>query len=427
MTSLWDIQSPPNDYELEQRILCSMMTYPDLLDWTAIQSEDFFQKSHRIIFDTLVSMRNDSKDITPWTLESELKKSYKRKSFWIEEISWMMVGSSWHADDEIRLIWYSKAREVIQQWNSIIMKCYDKWDVSEISPEVDSILSTISSADTSKVTMVDLMTDAIDALDRPPEYITAWYDKLNDILWWFTEGQLVIIAWRPWAWKTAAMLNMAYQQAVSWVKVWMFSLEMSTQELLFRMFSLSTGIPFWRIQSRAIKQEDKEKIAEKSMEIMNKMDIVDNCFTLTQIKNKAKSMVKVHWCKIIYIDYLQLISNGKPTSNRNNEVSILTRDLKMLAKQLWVPILLWSQLNRAVEARVDKRPHLADLRDSGSIEQDADCVIMLHRDDYYDIDSPPNWQMDFLIRKHRNWPVWEPMLYFDAPTMCIHNEKETPF
>jgi len=427
MTDISDIQNPPNDYELEQKVLCALINNPNILEWTRLTHRDFFSSMNVTIYETLLEMKEEKKTIDARTLESELKKKHKRKNFWIIDISWLLVSYSSYEDDELRLIEYRKARAVISHSRSIIAMCNDRWDVSDINGEVDELLNVLSSADSKKIDMATIVCDAFESLDTPPDYVTTWYKQLDDILWGFSAWQLVIIAGRPWAGKTAAMMNMMYQQCLSWKKIGMFSLEMSTQELMFRLFSLSTGVPFGRIQSRKLKEWDKEKIADKSQIIIDNMEIVDDCFTLTQIKNKAKSMVKVHWCKLIYIDYLWLVSNGKPTANRNNEVSVLTRDLKMLAKQLGVPVLLWSQLNRAVEARVDKRPQLSDLRDSWSIEQDADCVIMLHRDDYYDTDSVPTWGIDFLIRKHRNWPVWEPVLYFEWHTMAIHNTKETPF
>jgi replicative DNA helicase len=155
------------------------------------------------------------------------------------------------------------------------------------------------------------------------------------------------------------------------------------------------------------------------------MHIIDDAYSLTQIKAKCKALAK-QWCKAIYIDYLQLISMGQKSwdGNRNNEVSFLSRELKLLSKTIKCPLVVWSQLSRAVEGRANKRPILSDLRDSWSIEQDADTVIMLYRWDYYNTDEVPDGILDVLIRKHRSGDTKEIPMKFDWPTVKIRNQSD---
>lgn len=404
------------------------MMSDDLIEKTTIKNDDFYDVKNWIVFDTLKFMKENKLEISDITLKSELKKSHKRKNFWVDDIYMSCIWTSSFFDDEQRIKHYSKQRKIIHHAQNIVNQWYDKAEMSDMGREVDNILNILADGGWWSFNMQEQVATAIEDVLAKKRGITTWFQKLDNIIPWYKPWQLVIIAWRPWAGKTAFMVSKAYEQAKAWLKVWLLSLEMSSLEIIHRIFSMWGNIPFGRIASGSTTKEDNEKIWDVAMDIIDRwMLIVDDCFTMDWIRNKLKSLVSVHWCQIVYIDYLQLIYSWKKSQNRNNEVSEMTRELKMLAKQLNIPLIVWSQLSRNVEGRIDKRPVLADLRDSWSIEQDADIVQMIHREDYYDTDSPPNWVVDVVIRKHRNWAIGDIPLHFNASTMAIQNEKPTPF
>jgi replicative DNA helicase len=186
-----------------------------------------------------------------------------------------------------------------------------------------------------------------------------------------------------------------------------FSLEMSKVEIVMRLLSAESRVPLHVLRSGQLSDDDWTKLARRMGEISEAPLFVDDTpnMNLMEIRAKARRLKQRHDLKMIVVDYLQLMSSPKRTESRQQEVAELSRGLKLLAKEVECPVIAVSQLNRGPEQRTDKRPQLSDLRESGSIEQDADVVILLHRDDYYDKESPRAGEADFIIAKHRNGPT----------------------
>jgi replicative DNA helicase len=182
---------------------------------------------------------------------------------------------------------------------------------------------------------------------------------------------------------------------------------MSKTEIVMRLLSAEARVPLHNLRTGQMSDDDWTKLARSVGEVSEAPLFIDDSpnMTLMEIRAKARRLKQRHDLKLIMVDYMQLMSSPKKTESRQQEVSELSRGLKLMAKELEVPVIAVSQLNRGPEQRTDKRPQLSDLRESGSIEQDADMVILLHRDDYYEKESPRAGEADFIVAKHRNGPT----------------------
>ena len=231
------------------------------------------------------------------------------------------------------------------------------------------------------------------------------FADLDRLLNGLQPGQLIIVAGRPGAGKSTAAMDfirhasLHHQQAAA-----MFSLEMSKVEIVMRVLSAETRVPLHILRSGNLSDDDWTRLARRMGEISEAPLFVDDTpsMTLMEIRAKARRLKQRHNLKLIVVDYLQLMSSPKRVESRQQEVSEISRGMKLLAKEVECPVIAVAQLNRGPEQRTDKRPQLSDLRESGSLEQDADVVILLHRDDYYDKESPRAGEADFIVAKHRN-------------------------
>jgi replicative DNA helicase len=186
-----------------------------------------------------------------------------------------------------------------------------------------------------------------------------------------------------------------------------FSLEMSKNEITMRLLSAEARIPLQNMRKGTMREEDWTRLARTMGEVSEAPLFIDDSpnLTMMEIRSKARRLKQKHDLKLVVLDYLQLMSSGKKVESRQQEVSEFSRAIKLLAKELEVPVIALSQLNRGPEQRTDKRPMVSDLRESGSIEQDADMVILLHREDMYDKESPRAGEADIIVAKHRNGPT----------------------
>jgi replicative DNA helicase len=234
------------------------------------------------------------------------------------------------------------------------------------------------------------------------------FTDLDRLLNGLHAGQLIIVAGRPGLGKSTASMDFARHAAIRANQASaIFSLEMSKVEIVMRVLSAEARVPLHVLRSGQLSDDDWTKLARRMGEISEAPLFVDDTpnMNLMEIRAKARRLKQKHDLKLIVVDYLQLMSSPKRTESRQQEVAELSRGLKLLAKEIECPVIAVSQLNRGPEQRTDKRPQLSDLRESGSIEQDADVVILLHRDDYYDKESPRAGEADFIIAKHRNGPT----------------------
>jgi replicative DNA helicase len=221
-------------------------------------------------------------------------------------------------------------------------------------------------------------------------------------------GQLIILAARPALGKSTLGLDICRNASIKHgLSSVIFSLEMSRNEIVMRLLSAEAQIPLHHMRSGTMSEGDWAKLASKMGTVSEAPLFIDDSpnMTLMEIRAKCRRLKQRHDLRLVVVDYLQLMTSGKRVESRQQEVSEFSRSLKLLAKELEVPVIAISQLNRGAEQRQDKRPMLADLRESGSLEQDADVVVLLHREDAYERESPRAGEADFIIAKHRNGPT----------------------
>ncbi|MCL1899311.1 MAG: replicative DNA helicase, partial [Promicromonosporaceae bacterium] len=221
-------------------------------------------------------------------------------------------------------------------------------------------------------------------------------------------GQRVIIAARPAIGKSTLAIDIARAASIHHQRpAVVFSLEMTRNEITMRLLSAEAGVLLQRLRNGEMRPEDWQRVAQVQGRLEQAPFFIDDSpnMTLPEIRAKARRLKQQHGLELIVIDYLQLMTSGKRVESRQQEVSEFSRALKLLAKELEVPVIALSQLNRGPEQRGDKKPMMSDLRESGSIEQDADIVILLHREDAYEKDHPRAGEADFIVAKHRNGPT----------------------
>ena len=256
----------------------------------------------------------------------------------------------------------------------------------------------------------DFALEYLDSLDWLAKYYSTWYYQLDEKIK-LKSWQLVFIAGRPWMWKTTVMQNIALRQSKH-KKVLFISLEMTGVELVERFVCMTS----WKSIDDISKLDNTWLISEKLSELLeNQLRIKDNVYTMQNIEDIIRQHKVKDWLDIVYIDYLWLIQWTKKTIIEN--ITDITKSLKIIAKKYDINLVVWAQLNRDVEKRVDKEPQLSDLRDSWSIEQDADIVLMLHREDYYDEYTDNKNKITILIRKQRNWKVWK--IFMNTDLSCF--------
>jgi replicative DNA helicase len=221
-------------------------------------------------------------------------------------------------------------------------------------------------------------------------------------------GQMIVVAARPAIGKSTLGLDLARSASIHHgLTSAIFSLEMSRNEIAMRLLSAEASIALNHLRSGTMSDADWQKLARKMASVSEAPLFIDDSpnMTMMEIRAKCRRLKQRHDLRLVVIDYLQLMSSGKKVESRQQEVSEFSRSLKLLAKELEVPVVAISQLNRGAEQRTDKKPMMSDLRESGSIEQDADMVLLLHREDAYERESPRAGEADFILAKHRNGPT----------------------
>ncbi|MEY3736888.1 MAG: hypothetical protein RLZZ251_604, partial [Actinomycetota bacterium] len=258
-------------------------------------------------------------------------------------------------------------------------------------------------------TLIPAALDEIEKLQTGEltEGVKSGFKDLDQLTHGFHPGNMIVIAARPAVGKSTLGLDIARHASIhDGACSVIFSLEMSRSEITMRMLSAEARISLTNIRSGTLSDEEWSRLARRMGEINDAPLFIDDSANLSmmEIRAKARRLKQRHDLKLVVIDYLQLMSSGKRVESRQQEVSEFSRQLKLLAKELNVPVIAISQLNRSPEQRTDKRPVLSDLRESGSIEQDADVVILMHRDDVYDAQNRSG-EADLIVAKHRNGPT----------------------
>ena len=442
----------PNDLIAEQSVLGSMMLSQNAIEKACekLFAKSFYQEKHQIIFQTIVDLYDKKTPIDLTTITSELNNNNKINDIGgVEYIADLlsMVPNAANVDSYIQIVEDNyMLRNVIDTSAEISTLAYEHdGEVSEILDQVESkIVGIIKNRRTSEFRKIqDVLVDVqnnLEFLSKTKGEITGiptgWYelDKLTSGL---HENQLIILAARPAMGKTAFALNLAsYVTTHTNKSVAIFSLEMGAEQLANRIISSLGQIDGIKLTSGNLLNDDWKRITEAKSQLSGaKLFISDDAgVTVGDIKSKCRRLATSEdGLDLVIIDHLQLLTmGGNYGNNRQAEITDISRNLKKMAMELNVPVVALAQLSRGVESREDKRPKMSDLRESGSIEQDADIVALLYRDDYYQSLKETNGQSpdpslsELIIGKHRNGPTGVINLLFKKSTSTFLNMSKDP-
>lgn len=415
----------PHSIEAEQSVVGAMLMDKDAIMTASeiISGQDFYQTAYGVIFDSMVELFNEGKPVDLITLQERLReKDVPPEIASLEFVRDLITAVPTSANVRYYAdIVSDKAmmRRLIKLNDELSNSCYAGNEPLEaiLEKTEKSVFELLQRRNTGDyVPIKDIVLDALDRIERASKNkgtvtgIPTGFIDLDYKLSGLQASDLVLIAARPSMGKTAFVLNIAQYVAFKKNKgVAVFSLEMSKEQLVNRLFSLESQVDAQSLRTGNLKDSDWEKLIEGAGIIGKSNLIIDDTpgISVSELRSKCRKYKLEHDIQLVIIDYLQLMTGsiGGRSESRQQEISEISRSLKALARELNVPVVALSQLSRAVESRPDKRPMLSDLRESGAIEQDADVVMFIYRDEYYNKDSEYKKQAEIIIAKQRNGPV----------------------
>jgi replicative DNA helicase len=416
-------QTVPYSKEAEEAVIGSILINPEVYYDVAqlIRSEDFYIHRHQWIWETFTQLHNQRIPIDLLTVSETLGQKEH-----LEEIGGPAyltalinnVPTSLHAVHYAQIVEETSVRRrMLSAANEIAKLSFkENIDLETVMDEAEKAVFGVSERRSTRDlqsihTVLREFTDRIDQLSSQEgdiRGVPTGFTDLDRLLGGLQKSDFLIIAGRPGSGKTAFMLSAAKNAAVKYKQhIAIFSLEMSNEQLVQRLIAQETGIDSQRLRSG--KLQDKEwQLFAHAVEVLDSTTIfLDDTPSLTplQLRTKCRRLHMEHELDLIIVDYLQLMTGGSRSENRVQEVSFISRNLKVLARELNVPVLAAAQLSRAIEQRTDKEPQLSDLRESGSLEQDADIVMFIHRPELYDHDTTMKHIAQIKVAKHRNGPT----------------------
>ena len=413
----------PHSVEAEQSVIGSMIMDRDAIMTASevITSEDFYQSQYGVLFDAMLELYNEGKPVDLVTLQERLReKDVPPEISSLEFVRDLLdaVPTSANVRHYATIVQEkSMLRKLIKVNEDIANTCYlarEKTEdiLEETEKKIFDLLQYRSTGDFVPIKQVVL--NALDKIEKASKNkgtvtgIPTGFIDLDYKTSGFQPSDLILIAARPSMGKTAFVLNVAQHMAFKEGKtVAIFSLEMSKEQLVNRLFSLESKVDSQALRTGNLTDEDWAKLIEGAAVVGKSNLIIDDTpgISIAELRSKCRKFKLEHDLGIIIIDYLQLMSGGKHSESRQQEISEISRSLKAVARELNVPVVALSQLSRAVEQRPDHRPMLSDLRESGAIEQDDDVVMFLYRDDYYNKDTDKQYIAEVIIAKQRNGPI----------------------
>ena len=422
-------RQPPQDLAAEQSVLGGMLLSKDAIADVVetIKSPDFYKPAHGLIYDAVLDLYARGDPADPITVAAELDRagtlSRVGGAVYLHTLV-AMVPTAANAGYYAQIV-AEKAilRRLVDAGTRIVRLGYGAGDGQPGSGEVDEIVDRaereiyeVTERRTSEdyVVLEELLQPTMDEIDAIASNgglssgVPTGFIGLDELTNGLHPGQMIIVAARPGVGKSTLALDWARSASVKHhMASVIFSLEMSRTEITMRLLSAEAEIKLAAMRSGRMGDLEWQKIVRRMGEISDAPLFIDDSpnMTMMEIRAKARRLKQRHDLKLIVVDYLQLMTGGKRSESRQQEVSEISRQMKLLAKELEVPVVAISQLNRGPEQRTDKRPMLADLRESGSLEQDADMVILVHRPDAWEADDPRAGEADLIVAKHRNGPT----------------------
>ncbi|MBS5787960.1 MAG: replicative DNA helicase [Clostridioides difficile] len=411
---------PPHSVESEQSILGSILLDKDAMITVAeiISPDDFYKEAHKIIYESMVSLNNKSEPIDIITLTEELKGKGHLTDVggisYITSLSTIVPTTSnvKYYTDIVKE--KSVLRKLIKASNDIIKLGYEKsTKIEDVIEQAEKKIFDISQEKASDdfKPINEVLMDTYDMIEQlytnksDVTGVTTGFKDLNKKINGFQRTDLILIAARPAMGKTAFSLNLVQNAAIKGnASVAVFSLEMSKEQLVQRMLASQSSVDLKKIKTGTLGDSDWPRIIDAMAVLSDTKIHIDDTpgIKISELRSKCRKLKIEQGLDLVLIDYLQLMEGDGRNESRQQEIAQISRSLKILAKELNCPVIALSQLSRAPEQRADHRPMLSDLRESGSIEQDADIVMFLYRDEYYNADSESKNICEVIISKNRH-------------------------
>lgn len=416
---------PPQDLPAEQSVLGSAQLSKDVIGDIAeiIKPRDFYKPAHETIWNAILDLYAKGEPVDPVTLAAYLVKTGELQR----------VGGAAYIHDLVQTvptaangIYYAQIvkekailRRLAQAGTKIAQLAYaEDGDVDDIVNAAQAEMMLVTDASTSEdyLPIGDIIEGALDEIeaiqgrDGTMTGLPSGFNDFDALTQGLHPGQMIVIAARPAIGKSTIALDFARSMSIKHHHPGaFFSLEMGRNEIAMRLLSAEARVALHHMRSGTMTDDDWQRLARRMPEVSQAPLYIDDSpnLSMMEIRAKCRRLKMQHGLKFVVVDYLQLMQGGgsKKAESRQQEVSDISRNLKLLAKELELPVIALSQLNRGPEQRTDKKPMVSDLRESGSIEQDADMVVLLHREDAYEKESPRAGEADLIVAKHRNGPT----------------------
>jgi len=416
-------RQPPQDLAAEQSVLGGMMLSKDAIADVIerLRSGDFYRPAHQVVYDCVLDLYGRGEPADPITVSAELERRGELRR----------VGGAPYLHTLIATVptaanagYYAEIvaeksilRRLVEAGTRIVQLGYsDGGDVNEVVDRAQASIYEVTERRTSEdyVALEELLQPTMDEIDAIASRggsslgVPTGFADLDEITNGLHPGQMIIVAARPGVGKSTLGLDFCRSASVRHgMSSAIFSLEMSRTEIVMRLLSAEARIRLADMRGGRMTDDDWTRLARRMSEISEAPLFIDDSpnMTMMEIRAKARRLRQRHDLRLVVVDYMQLMTSGKKVESRQQEVSEFSRQLKLLAKEIEVPVVAISQLNRGPEQRTDKRPMLSDLRESGSLEQDADMVILINRPDAWERDDPRAGEADLILAKHRAGPT----------------------
>jgi replicative DNA helicase len=434
-------RSLPANIDAEKAVIGALLLNDEYVSVVSeiLTADDFYHNAHKILYDTIINLTRAFKRPDLVTLKDELTKLNK-----LEAVGGLVYLLSLQEDlpaigliEQHAKIVKEKAvlRELINSAATIISNCYDQ-NNEQIDVVLDQAEKTIFQISNKRAnhTFVQLniwlkktfkhLSD-IKSNSKGITGVPSGFKKLDQMSSGFQKGDLIVLAGRPSMGKTALLLSLSNHAAQQGATVGFFSLEMAAEQLTLRLLSTESGIAHHNIRNATISSQEWSDLVNAAGRMADMKLFIDDTplITVMDLRAKARKLKAEHNLQILIVDYLQLLQSPRKYENRHQEVSEISRSLKALAKELEIPIIAGAQLSRAVDSRMDKRPILSDLRESGAIEQDADLIMFLYRDVVYNPETENPALAELIIGKQRNGPTGTVLLNFVRDLTKFEDEE----
>ncbi len=416
-------RTPPQDIAAEQSVLGSMLLSKDAIADVVevVRAGDFYKPAHQTVYDLILDLYGRGEPADAVTVAAELTRVGEIGRVGGAPYLYTLVAG---VPTAANAAYYARIvaerailRRLVEAGTRIVQMGYaGDGDIDQVVDRAQAEVYDVTERRTSEdyLPLSDLMQGALEELeaiegrDGAMAGVPTGFQGLDQLTNGLHPGQLIILAARPAIGKSTLGLDFARSASIKHgLTSAIFSLEMSRNEIVTRLLSAEAQIPLHNMRAGKMSDSEWNRLVAKMGSVNDAPMFIDDSpnLTMMEIRAKCRRLRQRHDLKLVIIDYLQLMTSGKRVESRQVEVSEFSRNLKLLAKEIGVPVVAISQLNRGPEQRTDKKPMLSDLRESGSIEQDADMVILLNREDFYERESPRAGEADFIVAKHRNGPT----------------------